>query len=121
MNESGLWSQAGSACSHQSAGRWWATVSEDMWPDDDLIRQSIQSEFRGPYGDRRQELVVIGRDLDKQAIRKRLDECLLDDSEMQIGALGWHHLPDPFPPWECDEVEETDIAAFTPSREIPTA
>lgn len=121
MNESGLWSQAGSACSHQTAGRWWATLDKDMWPDDDLVRESIQSEFRGPYGDRRQELVIIGRDLDKQAIRKRLDECLLDDSEMQIGALGWHHLPDPFPPWECDEVEETDIAAFTPSREIPTA
>lgn len=121
MNDSGLWSQAGSACSHQSAGRWWASVSEDLWPDDDVIRESIQAEFRGPYGDRRQELVIIGRDLDRQAIRKRLDECLLDDSEMRIGALGWHHLPDPFPPWEGDEVEETDIAVLTPAREIPTA
>lgn len=121
MNDSGLWSQAGSACSHQSAGRWWSTVPRDMWPEDELIRESIQAEFRGPYGDRRQELVIIGRDLDKQAIRKRLDECLLDDTEMQIGALGWHHLPDPFPLWEQDEVEETDIAVLTPTRVIPTA
>jgi hypothetical protein len=121
MNDSGLWSQAGSACSHQSAGRWWSTVDKEMWPDDDMIREAIQAEFRGPYGDRRQELVVIGRNLDKQAIRMRLDDCLLDDMEMQIGALGWHQLPDPFPAWEAEEVEETDIAVLTPAREIPTA
>jgi G3E family GTPase len=121
MNESGLWSQAGPACSHQSAGRWWSTVPEEMWPDDEVIVEAIQGEFRGPYGDRRQELVIIGRDLDRQAIRARLDACLLDDTEMQIGALGWHHLPDPFPPWEAESVEETDIAVLTPSREVPTA
>lgn len=121
MNDSGLWSQAGRACSHQSAGRWWSTLPEDMWPDEDTIREAIRSEFRGPYGDRRQELVIIGRDLDRQAIRARLDACLLDDTEMQIGPVGWHQLPDPFPPWEPDQADETDIAVFSQPREIPRA
>src|SRR5690606_8333285 len=88
MNESGLWSQAGNACSHQSAGRWWSSVPDELWPDDEIVRESIQTEFRGPYGDRRQELVIIGDKLDRADIRKRLDACLLDDSEMRIGAMG---------------------------------
>ncbi len=121
MNESGLWSQAGSACSHQSAGRWWTTVPEEIWPEDELTLQSIRSEFRGPYGDRRQELVIIGKNLDKKAIRKRLDECLLDDTEMQIGSVGWLQLPDPFPPWLSETLEETDIAPLRSPREIPSA
>lgn len=121
MNESGLWSQAGSACSHQSAGRWWSSVPDDMWPEDEIVRKSIQAEFRGPFGDRRQELVVIGQDLDKQAIRAALDACLLDDFEMRMGPMGWRHLPDPFPIWEDDQLEETDIAVLTHTREVPRA
>ena len=121
MNESGLWSQAGNACSHQSAGRWWASVPDDMWPDDEVVRKSIQSEFRGPFGDRRQELVVIGQDLDKQTIRTALDACLLDDLEMRMGPMGWRHLPDPFPVWEDDQLDDTDIAVLSHQREIPTA
>jgi len=121
MNDSGLWSQAGGSCSHQSAGRWWSAVPEELWPDDDVIRDSIQSEFRGPYGDRRQELVIIGQDLDKKVIREKLDSCLLDDTEMQIGLVGWRQLPDPFPPWESEALEETDLALLTPPREIPSA
>lgn len=121
MNDSGLWSQAGQACSHQSAGRWWSSVPKDLWPDDEEIRQSIQAEFRGPYGDRRQELVIIGQDLDREDIRSRLDACLLDDSEMRIGAMGWRHLPDPFPVWESETLEETDIVVPPLHREVPTA
>ncbi len=119
MNDSGLWSQAGNACSHQSAGRWWASVPDEMWPDDEVVRKSIQAEFRGPFGDRRQELVIIGQELDKQAIRQALDACLLDDFEMRMGPMGWRHLPDPFPVWEDDQLDETDIAVLAHSREVP--
>lgn len=121
MNESGLWSQAGHACSHQSAGRWWSSVPEDLWPDDDTVVESIRAEFRGPYGDRRQELVIVGQDLDKEQIRARFDACLLDESEMRIGPMGWRHLPDPFPPWEQETFEETDIAVLPVDREVPSA
>lgn len=121
MNESGLWSQAGSACSHQSAGRWWSSVPETLWPDDESVRGAIRAEFRGPYGDRRQEIVIIGQNLDEKHIRSRLDACLLDGSEMQIGPVGWTQLPDPFPRWEPEPVDETDIAVPSSRREIPSA
>lgn len=120
MNESGLWSQAGTACSHQSAGRWWAVVSDELWPEDDHVRQIIRSDFRGPYGDRRQELVIIGQDLDERALRARLDACLLDDHELRMGPLGWTQLPDPFPTWAPDTNDDPDIPVVQ-RREMPSA
>jgi G3E family GTPase len=121
MNESGLWAQAGHASSHQSAGRWWSSVSPELWPDDENIRGSIEAECQGPYGDRRQEIVVIGEQLDEAALRQRLDACLLDDSEMQMGPMGWTQLPDPFPAWEPDDADETDLTVPVQRRPMPTA
>lgn len=51
------------------------------------------------WGDRRQELAIIGVDLGEDALRARLDACLLDDEEMAAGPLAWQHYPDPFPAW----------------------
>lgn len=121
MNESGLWSQAGSACSQQSAGRWWSSVSESLWPEEEHVRAALRAEFRGPYGDRRQEIVIIGQGIDERAIRERLDGCLLDASEMKMGPVGWTQLPDPFPAWEPEPIDETDIPAPPLRREIPSA
>lgn len=121
MNESGLWSQAGAACSQQSAGRWWSSVSESLWPEEDHVRAALRAEFRGPYGDRRQEIVIIGQGIDERAIRARLDACLLDASEMKMGPVGWTQLPDPFPAWEPEPIDDTDIAVPPMRREIPSA
>lgn len=121
MNDSGLWSQAGKACSHQSAGRWWTSVPDDYWPDDEGLRQTILAEFRGPFGDRRQEIVIIGCQLDQKAIRSMLDACLVDASEMLMGPMGWRHLPDPFPAWESDVDDDTEIAVPDLGRETPSA
>lgn len=60
------------------------------------------------WGDRCQELVWIGIDMDEAAIRAMLDGCLLTDAEMALGPEGWlDQLEDPLPPWvEGDEEEE---------------
>jgi G3E family GTPase len=121
MSDSGLWSQAGSACSHQSAGRWWSSVSAHLWPDEEEARDAIRAEFRGPFGDRRQEIVIIGQGLDEAAIRRSLDACLIDSSEMRLGPLGWAHLADPFPVWELESGDETAICAPSMRRVMPTA
>jgi G3E family GTPase len=121
LNDSGLWSQAGHSCSHQSAGRWWSSVPRDFWPDEPAIVESIEAEFEGEFGDRRQEIVVVGQGLDREALRARLDACLLDDSEMRIGPMGWSQLPDPFPDWELEDVDETDLPPPVARRETPLA
>ena len=41
------------------------------------------------WGDRRQELVFIGKDLNHEIIQKLLDKCLLQDDEMELGPREW--------------------------------
>ncbi|KAF1014200.1 MAG: putative metal chaperone YciC [Stenotrophomonas maltophilia] len=52
------------------------------------------------WGDRRQELVVIGVHMDEGRVRDELDACLLNDIEMRAGPLLWQQLPQAFPVWK---------------------
>lgn len=95
----GTWSQAGGIVRHGPAGYWWSAVPREHWPDDETYIAGIKAEFSGDYGDRRQEIVFIGQHLDPEAIRRRLDACLLDDEEYRQGPHAWTAFADPFPKW----------------------
>ena len=99
----GLWSQAGQVAELSPQAVWWDTVPQDEWPDDPESRASILCQFEGGYGDRRQELVFIGRKLDEAAIRAALDACLLTDDEMTGGPEAWITFADPLPEWPRPE------------------
>ncbi|KAL4942388.1 hypothetical protein BDV06DRAFT_235475 [Aspergillus oleicola] len=77
----GEWSQAGGMLTVGCGGPWFAEVPDEGWPEDKDVRESIERDFQGKWGDRRQELVFIGEGLDVNAISKLLDECLLDDKD----------------------------------------
>ncbi|KAJ5968114.1 hypothetical protein N7501_004362 [Penicillium viridicatum] len=79
----GEWSQAGGMMTLGCGGPWFAEVPDAEWPEDDDVRKSIQNDFQGPWGDRRQELVFIGEGIDTVKISALLDECLLDDKDMK--------------------------------------
>ncbi len=76
-------SQAGTQKRVEQAGYWWSAVDKAQWPREAELRDKIRSEFDGPWGDRRQELVFIGTEIDKSAIRASLESCLLTDDEMK--------------------------------------
>ena len=38
-------------------------------------------------------------EINSDAMRARLDACLLDDAELAAGPEAWRTLPDPFPSW----------------------
>ncbi len=57
------------------------------------------------WGDRCQELVWIGVDMDQSGLTAMLDACLLTDEEMALGLEGWADLEDPLPPWELEGAE----------------
>jgi G3E family GTPase len=105
----GEWHQAGGSCRTSPAGTWWATAERSSWPEEALAQ--IAASWQEPYGDRRQELVVIGRNLDREALVARLDACLLDDAELAQGPAAWARLPDPFGPWTDDDDDDDDEAA----------
>ncbi|KAJ5743172.1 hypothetical protein N7533_010274 [Penicillium manginii] len=78
----GEWSQAGGMLTVGCGGPWFAEIPDEAWPEDQDVRQSIENDFQGPWGDRRQEIVFIGEGVDETELTAILDECLLDDAEM---------------------------------------
>ncbi|MET3431377.1 G3E family GTPase [Herbaspirillum seropedicae] len=97
--QAGSWSQAGAVCRHGLAGKWWAAVPREQWPQDQESVDFILAHWDENVGDARQELVLIGMAMDQEALRARLDACLLSDAEMAQGPLGWARMRDPFPLW----------------------
>lgn len=96
----GEMSQAGAFLRHEAIGFWWAAVPRERWPADPEMRGMIEARWDPVFGDRRQELVFIGVDMDQAAIRRDLDACLLDPLEAGgFDPAGWADLPDPFPAW----------------------
>ncbi len=108
FDQAGYWSQAGGVCRHQPAGIWWAAAPDEMWPTDRESLLKIKAIFEKPYGDRRQELVLIGTGLDQEELTARFGACLLTDAEMKLGLLGWAELPDPFPSWMARPSSDAD-------------
>ncbi len=100
----GFLSLAGQVLTHEPVGRWWASIPRDDWPDDPEIQEYASELIRaGVYGDRRQEFVVIGRDVDPVALKADLEACLLTPEELELGPENWARLDDPFPAWFPDE------------------
>jgi G3E family GTPase len=100
MDWAGNFSQAGAVCRTEAAGFWWAAVDKSTWPDDDEQVKEILKLWKKPYGDRRQEIVIIGQNMDQEQLTARLNACLLTDAEMKLGPEQWLHFPDPFSKWE---------------------
>ena len=96
----GTWSQAGGVMHHGLAGRWWASVPKQEWPEDYM--DDIQTQWAEPFGDCRQELVFIGQNVDAAKVRRELDACLLTDAELATGPDTWRNYQDDFPQWFSD-------------------
>jgi len=106
-----LYSQAGNLASYKPEGFWWAAVDEREIPKDNPdIQAHINSVWEEPWGDRRQEIVIIGKDMNEKQIIQDLEECLLTDSEYAKGIESWKKLKDPFPDWDKNLEEATSVA-----------
>ncbi|MGX0935504.1 G3E family GTPase [Cupriavidus metallidurans] len=95
----GTWSQAGAVARHGPAGYWWAAVPPERWPDDPESVALIRAKWDDSVGDARQEIVLIGVDMDEFELRRCLDACLLTDDEMAQGPDAWTTWHNPFPDW----------------------
>jgi G3E family GTPase len=86
-----------------TAGIWWAALPREEWPQEPEALMRMQETWREPYGDRRQELILIG-DAEplSTAMRRQLDGCLLTEEEYARSLKEWAALPDPFPAWDVE-------------------
>ena len=99
-----MWSQAGTSCRLEPGGRWLASVPESEWPvNNEQDKEEFRKQLVGEFGDRRQEFVVIGQDINSEQVRLELEACLLTEEELELGAEYWSkNFLDPFPQWQFD-------------------
>ncbi|KIR61658.1 GTP-binding protein [Micromonospora haikouensis] len=99
-----LWSQAGPTGRCDPVGV--PVVASGEWPQDPDERAELESRWHPVFGDRQQELVLIGVHLDGDGLRAALAACLLTDTEIAAGEDVWRALPDPFPAWDLGDLHD---------------
>ena len=80
-----LWSQAGGSSKAEVYGKWWASLSTKqraMSPAYMENQHSIQKKWDKAWGDRLNEVVIIGQHLDKQKVKSALEACLCNEAEI---------------------------------------
>eukprot|EP00210_Caulerpa_lentillifera_P007788 g7432.t1 len=91
------WSHAGQHFELREEGDWWVTIPPDHFPLNPRQKKIIYEDFdpEGNAGDRRQEIVFIGSEMDQEEIVKQLDAALLTDQELEQYYKNWAQYPDP--------------------------
>jgi G3E family GTPase len=80
-------SQAGGSSRIERAGVWWCSMpfsDRIMYPAFIENQDYIEGKWHAKWGDRTNELVFIGQNLDKEQIIRDLEDCLLQESEYAI-------------------------------------
>lgn len=83
-NEALLLSQAGGSIVVERIGSWWAsfpTKERNQHPSFQANEEYIMGRWDKTWGDRMNEIVFIGQDMDEQKIRKEMEYCLCTDIE----------------------------------------
>lgn len=98
-NDALNFSQAGGSSRLERAGVWWCSM-----PFNERMRYAsfvhnkayIESKWSNQWGDRMNELVFIGQDIDKENMTADLEKCLLQDDEQYLFDKNIR-FEDPFP------------------------
>ena len=84
------WSHAGRHFGISTAGKWWATLPNEQMKEyfeddtneyDRIMEEDFQKDSK--WGDRRQEIVFIGININEAEITKALDNCLIGPVGME--------------------------------------
>lgn len=98
-NDAINFSQAGGSLRIERAGVWWVSMPfAERIKYQSFIenRDYIESKWHKQWGDRMNELVFIGQDIDKEKMIADLEKCLLQESE-QMQLESKKGFIDPFP------------------------
>jgi G3E family GTPase len=89
-----LFSIAGKTLTVEPQAQWLAAGPPEE--HDEETREYIGKVWEPEYGDRRQEIVFIGADMDRAALEASMEAALLTEEEMQLGPEVWCEFDDPF-------------------------
>lgn len=93
------WSQAGGSLRSEKAGVWWSSMKyaeRINYPAFLEHQKAIEKKWDKRFGDRENELVIIGQDLDKVKIMLELEACLCNSDEIEFMEKK-QFFYDPFP------------------------
>ena len=85
-NQALIWSQAGGSLRAESAGVWWSSMTfQERIQSISFVenQEEIEKDWDIRYGDRKNEIVFIGKNMDQELITKELNMCLLNEIELQ--------------------------------------
>lgn len=94
-------SQAGPSIQIGPLGQWVAAVSEEERQEIFKYEPEIMQKWDPVWGDRMNEIVLIGIEMDRPRLEETLDQCLLTDEEM---GMDWSVFPNPLP-WIPEEAD----------------
>ena len=95
-----IWSSAGGSFKTDPAGVWWASMPFNQRIDHPVFlenQETIERDWDPKLGDRKNELVFIGINYDKQKLEENLKASLLNNNEMKAWQLGNLQVQDSWP------------------------
>ncbi len=81
-----IWGQAGGSLRADSAGVWWSSMpfqERTRYRSFVENQKHIESGWDATFGDRKNEIVFIGQDMEEDLIVKELEACLSTDEELK--------------------------------------
>lgn len=81
-----VWSQAGGSLRADSAGVWWSSMPFEQRTQYLAFvenQMEIESGWDSIFGDRKNEIVFIGQDMDEALMRSQLNACLATREELK--------------------------------------
>lgn len=82
-NTSAIWSHAGRVFNLKGGVPWAAAIPIELWPAEGISDSIMLSGWDPVYGDRLQQIVIIGINLDKEGIFEAFNTCLMTPSEIE--------------------------------------
>lgn len=84
-NQALVWGQAGGSLRADSAGVWWSSMPYERRTQFVSYlenREEIEGNWHSEFGDRKNEIVFIGQEMNEQQIKSDLDGCLVNEEDL---------------------------------------